>query len=98
MKVDFDNVTLRNDLYAGHLSLGQHLVEKVVPGDVAAAGIDGVQHAHDERDDEEGPQALPVHLVILLSTFLLLWKARQIVKEENTKNEREKLRSQPYCH
>ncbi|TNN80512.1 hypothetical protein EYF80_009251 [Liparis tanakae] len=59
MKVDFDNVTLRNDLYAGHLSLGQHLVDKVVPGDVAAAGIDGVQQAHDERDDEEGPQALP---------------------------------------
>lgn len=72
MEVDFYNVALRNDLHARDLSLGQHLIDKVIPGDVTAAGINGVQQAHDERDDEEGPQALPVHLVLLLTTFLLL--------------------------
>lgn len=82
MKVDFDNVALRNDLHARHLSLGQHLVDKVVPRDVSPAGVDGVQQAHDQRYDEQGPQALPIHLVLLLATFLLLWNGRTI-KEMN---------------
>ena len=72
MKVDFYNVTLRRDLHTGHLSFGQHLMDKVVPRDVTTAGIDGVQQAHDERNDEEGPQPVPVHLAFLVSALFLL--------------------------
>lgn len=95
MKVDFHNVALGDNLHTWHLSLGQHLIDKVIPRDVTTTGINGVQQAHDERYDEEGPQTLPVHLVLLLATFLLLWEVRQIVEEDNEKDKRKKLRSQP---
>ena len=72
MKVDFHNVALGNDQHTRHLSLGQHLIDKVIPGDVPTAGVYGVQQVHDDRYDEEGPQSLPVHLVLLLATLLLL--------------------------
>lgn len=80
MKVDFHYVTLRNDLHTWYLSLGQHLIDEVIPRDVATAGINGVQQAHDESYDEEGPQAFPIHLVVLITTFLLVWKVRWIMK------------------
>lgn len=72
VEIDFHNVTLGNDLHARHLSFGQHLIDKVVPRDVPAAGVDGVEQTHDDCDDEEGSQALPVHLILLLTPFLLL--------------------------
>lgn len=72
MEVDFHDVAFGNHLDTRHLPLGQHLIDKVVPGDIPAAGVDGVQQAHDESDNEEGPQALSVHLVLLLAPLLLL--------------------------
>lgn len=72
MEVDFYYVALGNNLHARHLALGQHLIDKVIPGDVATAGINGVQQAHDESYNEEGPQAFPIHLVLLLTPFLIL--------------------------
>lgn len=72
MKVDLHDVTLRNDLHTRHLSLGQHLIDKVIPRDVTTTGINGVKQAHDESYNEEGPQAFPIHLVLLLTAFFLL--------------------------
>lgn len=72
VEVDFHDIALRDNLHARHFSLGQHLVDKVIPGDVPSAGINRIQQAHDKCYDEEGPQTLPVHLILLLAPFLLL--------------------------
>ena len=79
VEIDLHYVALRDHLNAGHLPLGQHLMDEIVPGDVSTTGVDGVQQAHDEGYDEESPQALTVHLVLLLTTLLLLWGARERV-------------------
>lgn len=77
MKVDFYYVTLRNHLHTWHLSFCKHLIDKVIPRDISPTGINGVQKAHDESYNEEGPQALPIHLVLLLTTLLVLYKTMQ---------------------
>lgn len=72
MEVDFNDIAFGNHLHTWHLSFGQHLIDKVIPRDIPTTGVDGVQQAHDEGYDEEGPQALSIHLVLLLTTLLLL--------------------------
>lgn len=76
VQVNIYDVTLWDHLHARHLPLGQHFVDKVVPGDVAAAAVDAVEQAHDDADDEEHAEAFPVHLVLPLATLLLLWERR----------------------
>ena len=76
VQVDVHDVTLRDDLHSRYLAFGQHFVHEVVPGDVATAAVDAVEQAHDEADDEEHAEPLPVHLVLALTTFLLLWEHR----------------------
>lgn len=80
VKVDLHDVALGVDEHLGHLPLGQHLVDEVVPGDVAAAAAHGVQQAYDEGDDEEDPQALALQLLLLLAPFLLFWIWKQTIQ------------------
>ncbi|KAK1330344.1 hypothetical protein QTO34_010533 [Cnephaeus nilssonii] len=58
VQVHFHHVALRYHLDPLHLAFGQHLVDKVIPGNVAPAGAKCIQQAHDHGDDEQCAQPL----------------------------------------
>lgn len=72
VKVDLHDLALRHHLHPCHLAFGQHLIHKVVPGDVPPTGGEQVQQAHASGNDEENAQALLVHLILLLAPLLFL--------------------------
>lgn len=71
VEVDLDDVALWYHLYSRHLPFGQHFIHKIIPGYVPPAGIDGVEQAHDDRDDKKCAQSLPIHLILLFASLFL---------------------------
>lgn len=71
VEIDLDNVALWHHLYSRHLPFGQHFIHKIIPGYVPPTGIDGVEQAHDDSDNKQCAQSLPIHLILLLSSLFL---------------------------
>lgn len=84
VQINLHDVTLRHHLDPLHLALGQHLIHKVVPGDVGPFPVladHEAKHQHDEGEHQQCPQTFQVHLIFPSPAFLLLFR-RKISEEK----------------
>lgn len=83
VQINLHDVTLRHHLDPLHLPLGQHLVHKVVPGDVGPLPVladHEAKHQHHEGEDQQCPQTFQVYLVFPSPALLFL--CRKKIAEE----------------